>query len=85
MSGVPIRVMVEDAWDQLTLDVPLSTSVADLKSRALALTHTVGEPAEFQVKFRGAELLHEARSLADAGLLANASVIVMSRRRRPIR
>ena len=85
MSGVPIRVMVEDAWDQLTLDVPLSTSVADLKSRALAMTHTMGAPADYQVKFRGAELLDESRSLADAGLPANAAVIVMPRRRRPIR
>jgi hypothetical protein len=85
MSTIPVRVMVEQAWDQVTLDLPATTSVADTKVRALALTHTVGNPDDFQVKFRGAEVLDEEKSLGDSGVVANAALIVLSRRRRPLR
>jgi hypothetical protein len=37
------------------------------------------------VKFRGALVLDEERSLADSGVVANASLIVLPRRRRPAR
>lgn len=85
MSTVPVRVMVEDAWDQVTLELPLATTVAEAKARALALTHTAGNPDEYQVKFRGAELFDESRTLAESGLVANAALIVLPRRRRPLR
>jgi hypothetical protein len=42
-------------------------------------------PDEYVLKFRGAELLDESRSLADAGLVPNGAVIVLPRRRRPVR
>jgi hypothetical protein len=37
------------------------------------------------VKYRGAELLDEAGSLAQAGIVPTANLIVMPRRRRPVR
>jgi hypothetical protein len=37
------------------------------------------------MKFRGAELRDESRSLADAGLVPNGALIVLPRRRRPVR
>jgi hypothetical protein len=37
------------------------------------------------VKFRGAELFNEAGSLKDAGVVPNANLIVLPRRRRPVR
>lgn len=85
MSSLPVRVMVQDAWDQVSLDLPASTTVQELKQRALALTHQVGKPEEYQVKFRGAAVLDEERSLAEAGVVPNAALIVMPRRRRPVR
>jgi len=85
MSTVPVRVMVEDAWDQVTLELSLTTPVAEAKARALALTHTTGDPAEYQVKFRGAELFDEKQSLGDAGLVPNATMIVLPRHRRHLR
>jgi hypothetical protein len=85
MNPIPVRVMVEDAWDQVTLDLQPSASVADAKQRALALTHTRGMPEEYVVKFRGAEVFDESRSLAESGVVANAALIVMPRRRRPVR
>jgi hypothetical protein len=82
MSTVPIRVMVEDAWDQVTL---LALTTVWAKARALALTHTTGDPDEYQVKFRGAALFDEKQTLGDAGLVANAALIVLPRHRRPLR
>ncbi len=84
MSGLPVRVMVADAWDQVTLDLPSTTSIADLKARALTLTHRTRAAEGYVVKFRGAELSDETRSLAEAGVVANASLIVLPRRRRPV-
>jgi hypothetical protein len=85
VSALSIRVMVQDAWDQVSLQLPPATSVAETKQRALALTHTGGKPEDFLVKFRGAEIFDESRSLVDAGVVTNAALIVMPRRRRPVR
>lgn len=85
MSALPVRVMVEDAWDQVALELAPATTVAETKQRALALTHTGGRAEDYLVKFRGAEVLDESRSLAETGVVANAALIVMPRRRRPVR
>ncbi|MBK7924720.1 MAG: hypothetical protein IPJ95_14010 [Gemmatimonadetes bacterium] len=85
MSTMPVRIMVEDAWDEVTLDLPASTPVHDAKRRALALTHRMGDVSGYVIKFRGAELFDEGRSLADHGVVANAALIVLPRRRRPVR
>ncbi len=82
---MPIRVMVQDAWDQVDLEVPSSMTVNELKRKALGLTH-IDEPAEdYAMKFRGAELFDEGQSLSQAGVVARASLIVVPRRRRPVR
>ena len=85
MSGLPVRVMVEAMWDQVALDLPAATTVGEIKQRALNLTHASGRAEEYLVKYRGAELLDESRSLSEAGVVPNASLIVLSRRRRPVR
>jgi hypothetical protein len=85
MSAMPVRVMVEDAWDQVTLQLTPAALLRDAKQQALALTHAGGRPEEYLVKFRGAELFDESRSLAETGVVANASLIVLPRRRRPVR
>jgi hypothetical protein len=85
MSGLPVRVMVQDAWDEVSFDLPPTTSLADVKRRALQATQVRGDPSAYLLKFRGAELRDESRSLAEAGLVPNAALIVLSRRRRPVR
>jgi hypothetical protein len=60
-------------------------SVATLKRDALARAHVPGNPADYVVKFRGAELLNEAGSLREAGVVPNANLIILPRRRRPVR
>jgi hypothetical protein len=82
---LPLRVMVEDVWNEVFLELPDATPVGDIKRQALALTHVKRDPAEYVLKFRGAELSDESRSLAQAGLVPNAALIVLSRRRRPVR
>lgn len=84
-STLPLRVTVQDAWDEVPLDLPAGTSLAELKRRALFATRVTRHPDEYLLKFRGAELYDESRSLAEAGLVANGAVIVMPRRRRPVR
>lgn len=85
MSTLPVRIMVQEAWDQVELALPPGASVQEAKQRALALTHTAGEAADFLVKFRGAPVLDERRSLADIGVVARSSLIVLPRRRQPVR
>jgi hypothetical protein len=81
---LPLRVMVQDAWDEVLLDLPSVTSLAELKRRALQATRVVGNPDAYLLKFRGAELEDESRSLAEAGLVPNGALIVLRRRRRPV-
>jgi hypothetical protein len=80
-----VRVMVETAWDQVALELPRTTTVAELKRRALAMTHAGGAADGYEVKYRGALVLDEERSLADTGVVGNANLIVLPRRRRPAR
>ncbi len=86
MSGtLPVRVMVQDAWDEVTMELPATTSLADVKRRALEQAQVRGNPDAYLLKFRGAELRDESRSLAEAGLVPNGALIVLPRRRRPVR
>lgn len=86
MSGdLQLRVRVLDAWDDIMLTLPAATSVASVKAQALAAAHVPGDQAAFLVKFRGAELSDESRSLADVRVPTDAALIVMRRRRVPVR
>ena len=52
---------------------------------ALEATRVTGDPTAYMVKFRGAELQDESSTLADAGLVPNGALIVLRKRRRPVR
>jgi len=84
-ATLPVRVMVQDAWDEVHLDLPSATSLAEVKRQALSATKVTGDPDAYVLKFRGAELRDESRSLAEAGLVPNGALIVLPRRRRPVR
>lgn len=84
-EAIPVRITVEDSLDQVTLNLSQGTRIDEAKTRALAMTHTARDPAKYLVKYRGAELLDESRTLADAGVVSNAALIVLSRQRRPVR
>ncbi|HEX5576589.1 MAG TPA: hypothetical protein VFX42_12000 [Gemmatimonadales bacterium] len=82
---VPVRVMVEDVWDEVWLELPGDTPVGEIKQQALALTRVKRDPSEYVLKYRGAELSDESRTVSAAGLVPNGSLILLSRRRRPVR
>ncbi len=84
-APLPLRVMVEDVWDEVLLELPNTTPVGEIKRQALAATRVRRDPSHYVLKFRGAELSDESRSAADAGLVPNAALIVLARRRRPVR
>jgi hypothetical protein len=77
--------MVEDAWDEVFLELPGGTPLSELKRQALELTHVNRNPSDYLLKYRGASLGDESRSMVEAGLVQNAALIVLSRRRRPVR
>jgi hypothetical protein len=86
MSAIlPLRVTVQDAWDEVMLELPSSTSLGEVKRQALEATRVTRDPNAYVLKFRGAELMDESRSIADAGLVPNGALIVLPRRRRPVR
>jgi hypothetical protein len=84
-SVLPLRVMVEDVWDEVLLELPAGAPVSEIKREALARTHVRGDPGAYVLKYRGAEISDESRSLTEVGLVPNGALIVLSRRRRPVR
>jgi hypothetical protein len=84
-GGLPVRVMVPDVWDEVALDLPPTTSLGELKRLALARCRVVRDPAGYVIKYRGAEQQDESQTLAGAGIVPNAPLIVLPRRRRPVR
>ncbi len=80
-----VRVTVQDAWDTVELKLPGTASVAELKLRALVMTHVTKDPSGYEVKFRGASLRDEAASLEESQVVDNAALIVLPTRRRPVK
>ena len=60
-------------------------SVADIKRDALAKARVVGAPEKWLVKYRGAEVPEDGTTLEQAGIEPNGALIVLRRRRQPIR
>jgi hypothetical protein len=86
MTGaLPLRVMVEDVWNEVPLEVPADTQLGEIKRQALRASHVTQDPSHYLLKYRGAELSEESRSAAEAGLVPNGALIVLARRRRPVR
>jgi hypothetical protein len=85
MTILPLRVTVEDVWGEVLLELSDQLPVSEVKRQALELTRIKRNPSEYVLKFRGAELSDESESLAEAGLVPNGALIVLARRRRPVR
>jgi hypothetical protein len=82
---ITIRVQLLEAWDAVLVEVPPSEPVLTVKVRALeALRPETEYHDEFVVKLRGFEVLDENASLADAGVRDGSTLLVTSRRRRPV-
>jgi hypothetical protein len=84
-ASLGVRVKVEDTWDEVFLELTDTTLLSELKRQALERTHVQGNPAGYLIKYRGASIADESRSLADAGVVPNAALIVLAKRRRAVR
>jgi hypothetical protein len=85
MNPIPVRVMVLDVWDEIRLDLAPTVSVRDLKAKALEAAWVRRPADQYLVKFRGAELAEGDQTIGDAGVVANAGLIVLARARSPVR
>ena len=82
---IPVRVTVLDTWEEISLDVSPATLLSDLKRLALTRSRVRGPADDYVLKFDGAELFEAGRTLADAGVRPNSALIVLRRRRTPVR
>lgn len=81
----PIRVTVLDTWDEVGFEAEPGMLLAELKAAALARAGVSRPPEEYLVKYLGAELAEGSRTVADAGIESNGALIVLRRRRSPVR
>ena len=47
MTVLPLRVMVEDVWDEVFLELPDELPVSEVKRQALDLTRVREDPSEY--------------------------------------
>ena len=82
---ITVRVQVPEVWDTVRIDAPPDTPVLVLKERALETLVTGADQAEWVTKLNGFEVLDETLSLPAAGVKNGSTLLVTSRRRRPVR
>ena len=81
--ALPLRITLLDTWDEVLLELPADTPLTEVKRAVLARMKIRRSPGDYVVKYRGAELFEEDRTLAALGIPANAALIVLPRRRIP--
>jgi hypothetical protein len=83
---IHIRVQVAELWDSVRVDAPLSEPVISVKRSALDALYTLGiDPEEYVVRLHGFEILDESVSLAAAGVRDGSILLLVKRRRQPVR
>ncbi len=85
MNSIPVRVTVLDTWDEIALNVPPAARVADVKAQALAQAKVCRPATDYLLKFRGAEVSEGETTVAQAGIVPNAGIVVLARRRSAVR
>jgi hypothetical protein len=85
-TAMAIRVWVEDVWDSVELPAAPDWTIARMKEEALrAATGREHALDDYHVKYHGALVLDERRTLGDLGASPSARFIVLSIKRRPVR
>ena len=82
---ITVRVQVPEVWDTVRVDAPPDTPVLTVKERALETLMPGADQAEYVTKLRGFEVLDETAALDAAGAVHGSTLLVTSRRRRPVR
>ena len=84
---IVVRAQVPEVWDAVRIEAPRSATVLEVKRRALAelVPDEAADAEEFVVKVRGFEVLDETMSLDGAGVRNGSTLLITSRRRRPVK
>jgi hypothetical protein len=81
-----LRVQAAELWDTIRVDAPASESILAVKTAALASFYPDGaDPDDFVTKLHGFEVLQEDESLQAVGVREGSTLLLTSRRRRPVR
>jgi hypothetical protein len=84
-APLTIRVQVAEAWDAVRMEVSPSTLVDEAKRAALDILMSDNKaPDAYEVKLRGV-LVEERSTMQDAGVTNGATLLVIGRRKRPVR
>jgi len=85
VDAITIRVEMPEVWDVVGIAVAPSEPVVTVKVAALeALFPEAQLHTDFVLKLRGWEILDEAASLADAGVIDGSILLLTYRRRRAV-
>ena len=84
---IVVRAQVPEVWDAVRIEAARSATVLEVKRRALAelVPDEAADAEQFVVKMRGFEVLDETLSLHDAGVRNGSTLLITSRRRRPVK
>lgn len=82
---LPIRVTLLDTLDATDVVLPDTMKITDLKRGVLARAGIKRPASEYVVKYKGAELYEGSKTLAEAGVVPDGALIVLLRRRIPVR
>ncbi len=81
-----VRVTVADTWQPVFLEVTPGMTIAGLKARALAAMRIAPDRSDrYEVKFGGARIADESRTLGAVGARQGSAIIVLLKRRRAVR
>lgn len=84
--SITIRVEMHAVWNVVRLVTPATESVEAVKVQALqALFPQAAYHEDFVIKLDGWEILNERETLAVAGVTDGSILLIMHRRRRPLR
>ena len=84
-QAITIRVEMPEVWDVVRVVATPTQPVSDVKTAALSALYPDAATEEMVVKLRGWEILDEMASLADSGIVDGSILVMMFRRRRPVR
>jgi len=83
---LPLRVTVGDTWVPLPIEAAPNEMVAQVKARALTASGIDASRAgDYEVKLGGARVRDERRTLEALEVKPGTALIVLARRRRPVR
>ncbi len=81
-----LRVQCAEAWDAIKVDVVPESRVRDVKQAAMSqLMPDIDDLETFVVKLHGFDIVNEDASLQAAGAVDGSTLLIISRRRRPVR